>query len=143
MDRIADHVAEQKWGRRTVAYRMRDWLISRQRYWGTPIPIIYCDECGIVPVPEEALPVVLPEDAEFQPTGESPLIHHDSFVNVACPNCGRPAKRETDTMDTFVDSSWYFLSLRQSGTRKRRLRPRGGEEIGSPSASIPVAPNTL
>ena len=109
MERIADYIAEHEWGRRTVAYRMRDWLISRQRYWGTPIPIIYCEACGIVPVPEEDLPVLLPEDAEFQPTGESPLIHHDSFVNVDCPECGRPAKRETDTMDTFVDSSWYFL----------------------------------
>ena len=109
IDRIADHVEENGWGRRTVNYRMRDWLISRQRYWGTPIPIIYCEECGTVPVPEEDLPVLLPEDAEFLPTGESPLALHQGFVNVECPDCGRPAKRETDTMDTFVDSSWYFL----------------------------------
>ena len=108
-ERIADHIEAEAWGKRTVAYRMRDWLISRQRYWGTPIPIVYCDSCGIVPVPEEDLPVVLPEDAEFRPTGESPLVLHDGFVNVDCPLCSRPAKRETDTMDTFVDSSWYFL----------------------------------
>ena len=109
MERIADQIEERGWGRRTVAYRMRDWLISRQRYWGTPIPIVHCDECGTVPVPEEDLPVLLPEDAEFRPTGESPLILHQEFVNVLCRDCGRPAKRETDTMDTFVDSSWYQL----------------------------------
>ncbi len=109
MERIADHIEASGWGKRTVAYRIRDWLISRQRYWGTPIPIIYCDECGTVPVPEKDLPVLLPEDAEFNPTGESPLELHQGFVNVDCPNCGRAAKRETDTMDTFVDSSWYQL----------------------------------
>ena len=109
MGKIADHVEEQGWGQRSVNYRIRDWLVSRQRYWGTPIPIIYCDECGTVPVPEEDLPVLLPEDAEFLPTGDSPLALHQGFLNVACPDCGRPAKRETDTMDTFVDSSWYFL----------------------------------
>ena len=106
---IADHIEQNGWGHRTVSYRVRDWLISRQRYWGTPIPIIYCDTCGTVPVPEEDLPVLLPEDAEFKPTGESPLKYHLDFVNTACPQCGAAARRETDTMDTFVDSSWYQL----------------------------------
>ena len=109
MERIADHVEANGWGARSVVYRMRDWLISRQRYWGTPIPVIYCDECGTVPVPERDLPVLLPSDAEFRPTGESPLTLHERFVNVDCPRCAGPARRETDTMDTFVDSSWYFL----------------------------------
>jgi leucyl-tRNA synthetase len=100
---------EKGWGRHTVSYRLRDWLISRQRYWGAPIPMIYCDKCGVVPVPEKDLPVLLPEDAEFKPTGESPLKYNDKFVNTKCPKCGAAAKRETDTMDTFMCSSWYFL----------------------------------
>ena len=109
MKRIADHIEAEAWGRRTITYRMRDWLISRQRYWGTPIPIIHCEECGEVLVPEDDLPVLLPDDADFKPTGDSPLALHDGFLNVPCPNCAGPARRETDTMDTFVDSSWYFL----------------------------------
>jgi len=108
-EKIADYIEKEKYGKRSVNYKMRDWLISRQRYWGTPIPIIYCDNCGTVPVPEENLPVLLPENAEFLPTGESPLATSIDFVNTSCPKCAANAKRETDTMDTFVDSSWYFL----------------------------------
>jgi len=106
---ICDLLEAKGWGKGTVIYRLRDWLISRQRYWGAPIPMIYCDKCGIVPVPEEDLPVLLPPDAEFKPTGESPLKYCQSFVNTTCPKCSGAAKRETDTMDTFICSSWYFL----------------------------------
>ena len=109
MEKIADYIEQNGWGQREVNYRMRDWLISRQRYWGTPIPVVYCERCGETPVPESDLPVLLPEDAEFLPTGDSPLAVNEDFVNTTCPDCGSPAKRETDTMDTFVDSSWYFL----------------------------------
>ncbi len=109
IEAISDFLEENGWGKRAVSYRLRDWLISRQRYWGAPIPMIYCPNCGIVPVPEKDLPVLLPEDAEFKPTGESPLKYHESFVNTTCPLCSAPAKRETDTMDTFMCSSWYFL----------------------------------
>lgn len=105
--RIADHMAAQGIGQRKVHYRLHDWLISRQRYWGTPIPMIYCSHCGIVPVPYQDLPVRLPEDAAFLPTGESPLKYHEGFRSVRCPRCDQAAERETDTMDTFVDSSWY------------------------------------
>ncbi|MCX7719433.1 MAG: leucine--tRNA ligase [Candidatus Sumerlaeaceae bacterium] len=106
--RITDYLAEKGWGQRTVQYKLRDWLISRQRFWGTPIPIIYCDTCGTVPVPEADLPVCLPDDAVFSGVG-NPLGSSPTFVHTSCPKCGAPARRETDTMDTFVDSSWYFL----------------------------------
>ncbi len=106
---IADHMEANGIGQRQVNFRLRDWLISRQRYWGAPIPIIYCEGCGAVPVPENQLPVELPMDVEFKPTGESPLKSSPAFLHAACPACGGPAMRETDTMDTFVDSSWYFL----------------------------------
>jgi len=109
IEAICDFMEEKGYGKRTVTYRIRDWLISRQRYWGAPIPMIYCSKCGIVPVPEHDLPVLLPEDAEFKPTGESPLKYHEQFVNTTCPRCSGPAERETDTMDTFMCSSWYFL----------------------------------
>ena len=107
--RAIEFLSERGVGRPKVQYRLRDWLVSRQRYWGCPIPAVYCEECGIVPVPLDQLPVLAPDDVEFLPTGESPLARHEGFVNTLCPNCSRPARRETDTMDTFVDSSWYYL----------------------------------
>jgi leucyl-tRNA synthetase len=106
---VTGYLEDKGWGKGTVSYKLRDWLISRQRYWGAPIPIIYCPKCGVVPVPEKDLPVKLPEDAEFKPTGESPLKYNENFVNTTCPTCGGPAKRETDTLDTFMCSSWYFF----------------------------------
>ncbi|HSD11919.1 MAG TPA: leucine--tRNA ligase [Patescibacteria group bacterium] len=107
--KITDALAAMGQGSRRVQYHLRDWLISRQRYWGAPIPIIYCDACGEVPVPEDQLPVLLPDDVDFRPTGESPLVRSKTFHDVKCPRCGAKARRESDTMDTFVDSSWYFL----------------------------------
>ncbi len=108
-ERLLDTAETKGWGKRTVTYHLRDWLISRQRYWGTPIPIVYCKTCGTVPVPYEELPILLPENAEFLSNGESPLKRDRSFVEMRCYRCGGYAERETDTMDTFVDSAWYHL----------------------------------
>ncbi|MEM7233651.1 MAG: leucine--tRNA ligase, partial [Planctomycetota bacterium] len=106
---MTEHAKEKGFGDFSINYRLKDWLLSRQRYWGAPIPIVNCEKCGSVPVPEDQLPVLLPDSVDFRPTGESPLASCEEFVNVECPECGGPARRETDTMDTFVDSSWYYL----------------------------------
>ena len=107
--KMGEYLKENNLGEPTITYKLRDWLVSRQRYWGAPIPVVYCDDCGIVPVPEKDLPVVLPDDVEFTPDGESPLKKCESFVKCTCPKCGKDAKREVDTLDTFVCSSWYYL----------------------------------
>jgi len=120
---IAIDLEKKDWGSRTVSFRIRDWLISRQRYWGTPIPMVYCDSCGVVPVPEADLPVLLPQDADFTPTGESPLAANEDFVKTTCPKCNATARRETDTMDTFMDSSWYMM---------RYLDPHNAKDPSNP-----------
>ena len=122
-DKIADQLVQQNKGKRQVNFRLRDWGVSRQRYWGTPIPIINCDDCGAVPVPEKDLPVVLPEDIEFQGIG-SPIKTMDSFKKTTCPSCGKPAERETDTFDTFMESSWYYSRYACPGQDQTMLDAR-------------------
>ncbi|MCJ7739018.1 MAG: class I tRNA ligase family protein, partial [Anaerolineae bacterium] len=133
-ERVTNWLEEQGIGKFAVNYHLRDWLISRQRYWGAPIPIVYCDKCGIVPLAYEDLPVVLPEDAEFLPTGESPLRYHEAFLHTICPKCGGPATRETDTMDTFVCSSWYHYAY---------LSPYYKDDEPTHANSTPVDPEEM
>ena len=132
IERMTEHAEAQGFGRLTVTYRLKDWLISRQRYWGTPIPVVYCPEHGIVGVPDAQLPVLLPADAPFTGEGGNPLEKVPEFINARCPRCGGPARRETDTMDTFVDSSWYFY---------RYLSPRkddGPFDVGAVRYWFPI-----
>ncbi len=125
---IVTYAEQQGWGKARVQYRLRDWLISRQRYWGAPIPVIHCPTCGIVPVPDDQLPVLLPEDVELSGRGASPLAKLDAWVNVPCPTCGTPARRETDTMDTFIDSSWYFLRFTDARNDSQAFDPTAAND---------------
>ena len=129
---VTDWLSREGKGEFKINYRLHDWLISRQRMWGAPIPIVYCPDCGAVPVPYEDLPVLLPEDAKFRPTGESPLKFHEGFLNTTCPTCGGPATRETDTMDTFMCSSWYQYAY---------LSPYYQEGIPADANSMPIDPS--
>ena len=127
--RAIDWLEEQGVGERKVNYRLRDWLVSRQRFWGCPIPAVYCEEHGVVPVPEDQLPIVAPDDVEFLPTGQSPLSLHEGFLHTTCPIDGGPARRETDTMDTFVDSSWYFLRFTDPWNTEQPFAPLAAQRF--------------
>lgn len=123
IERIVDKLVERGIGDKSINYRLRDWLISRQRYWGTPIPMVHCEKCGDVPVPTADLPVILPKDVKFTGKGESPLLTSESFLHTSCPTCGGTARRETDTMDTFVDSSWYYLRYTDTENEEMMFDP--------------------
>jgi leucyl-tRNA synthetase len=125
---VADYLEERGWGRRAVSYRMRDWLVSRQRYWGTPIPVVYCERDGVVSVPDDQLPVLLPHMDAYRPSGSgrSPLANDPAFLHTSCPACGGPAERETDTMDTFVDSSWYYMRYPNPAYEAGPIDPEAG-----------------
>jgi leucyl-tRNA synthetase len=127
--RAIEWLEEKSIGERKVNYRLRDWLVSRQRFWGCPIPAVYCDTHGVVPVPEDQLPVVAPDDVEFLPTGQSPLSLHEGFLHTTCPIDGGPARRESDTMDTFVDSSWYFLRFCDPWATDRPFDPAAAQHF--------------
>jgi leucyl-tRNA synthetase len=127
--RAIDWLEDQGIGERKVNYRLRDWLVSRQRFWGCPIPAVYCPDHGVVPVPEDQLPIVAPDDVEFLPTGQSPLALHEGFLHTTCPLCGGPARRESDTMDTFVDSSWYFLRFCDPWSTDRPFDPEAARHF--------------
>jgi leucyl-tRNA synthetase len=137
-EKIADHIEQKGLGKKVVNYKLRDWGISRQRYWGTPIPMIYCPSCGIVPVPEDELPVILPEDIVFKGKGASPLSEAKDFINTKCPKCNSSAKRETDTMDTFVDSSWYFVAYCFGGNEKIDFNSALRSQLSALSYWMPV-----
>jgi leucyl-tRNA synthetase len=128
-DRAIEWLEEKGLGQRKVNFRLRDWLVSRQRFWGCPIPVVYCEEHGIVPVPDDQLPVLAPDDVEFLPTGQSPLALNEEFLHTTCPIDGGPARRETDTMDTFVDSSWYFLRFCDPWSTKRPFDPEAARHF--------------
>ena len=132
----------EAFGEAKVTFRLKDWGVSRQRYWGTPIPMIHCERDGMVPVPDDQLPVLLPEQIEITQQGGSPLARVPEFVNVTCPKCGGPAKRETDTMDTFVDSSWYFYRYTDAKNATAPFDPASARSTGFRSTSTSAAWST-